>query len=51
MLINKMKSEQAIERNWGIDRLRVLCMFMIVIWHILWHGGVLANVSVPSTPI
>lgn len=43
-----MKSEQAIERNWGIDSLRVLCMFMIVIWHILWHGGVLANVSVPS---
>ena len=23
-------------------------MFMIVIWHILWHGGVLANVSVQS---
>lgn len=43
-----MKSEQAIERNWGIDSLRVLCMFMIVIWHILWRGGVLANVSVPS---
>lgn len=38
MLKNTVK-----ERNIGIDALRILSMFMIVVWHILGQGGVLAN--------
>ena len=29
------------DRNYGIDLLKILCMFMVVILHILGHGGVL----------
>ena len=32
------------QRNFGIDALKILSMFMIVILHILGQGGILANV-------
>lgn len=34
--------QQTIQRNYGIDALRMLAMFMVVILHILGRGGVLA---------
>lgn len=33
--------ESTLERNYGIDLLRLFAMFMIVCWHIIDHGGVL----------
>lgn len=33
------------ERNVGIDLLKILAMFMIVIWHILGHGGIINSVE------
>lgn len=39
-----MKEKDA-NRNYGIDLLRLLAMFMIVILHSLGQGGILANVS------
>jgi peptidoglycan/LPS O-acetylase OafA/YrhL len=33
------------EYNYGIDLLRLIAMFMIVILHVLGKGGVLNNVS------
>lgn len=36
------------ERNWGIDAMRILSMFMIVVSHVLYHGGILENVTVSS---
>lgn len=33
------------ERNYGIDLLRVLCMFLIVILHVLGKGGILDNAT------
>ena len=32
------------ERNWGIDLLRLVSMFMIVLLHVLGQGGILGNV-------
>lgn len=37
------------ERNYGIDFLRVISMFMIVILHILGNGGILASVQTGSS--
>lgn len=36
------------ERNYGIDTLRLLAMFMVVLLHVLGQGGVL-SVSIPFT--
>lgn len=36
------------ERNYGIDFLRIISMFMIVILHILGNGGILASVQTGS---
>lgn len=36
------------ERNSGIDLLKILCMFMVVILHILGHGGIL-NTAIDLT--
>ena len=33
------------ERNYGIDLLRIICMVMIVIHHVLLHGGILREVE------
>lgn len=37
------------KRNYGIDALRILSMFMIVVLHILGQGGILGNVKVGTT--
>ena len=37
------------ERNLGIDLLRMISMFLIVILHIQGHGGILENVVSLST--
>ena len=37
------------ERNYGIDFLRLISMFMIVILHVLGKGGILENVEVYSS--
>ena len=34
------------ERNIGIDLLRIVSMFMVVILHVLGHGGIL-NATIP----
>ena len=36
------------KRNYGIDALRIVSMFMIVILHTLGHGGILSSVSIFS---
>ncbi|MCQ2514356.1 MAG: acyltransferase family protein [Ruminococcus sp.] len=36
------------ERNMGIELLRIVAMFMIVVHHLLFHGGILDNVC-PNT--
>ena len=33
------------KRNFGIDALRIMSMFMIVVWHVIGQGGVLANTT------
>ncbi len=43
------KEIQSNKRNYGIDALRILSMIMIVILHILGHGGVLKSLSPLST--
>jgi len=37
--------EQKTGRNYGIDALRIFSMFLVVILHILGHGGVLENAT------
>ena len=37
------------ERNYGIDFLRIISMFMIVILHVLGQGGILGNSEVHSS--
>lgn len=34
------------ERNYGVDILKILTMFMIVMWHIIGHGGIIKNVQI-----
>ncbi len=41
-------NEQNVERNYGIDLLRIISMLMIVILHSLLKGGVLDNLLVDS---
>ncbi len=36
-------NRQALKRNYGVDALRILAMFLIIIWHMLGHGGMLAH--------
>lgn len=36
-------------RNYGIDILKILSMFMIILLHLLGHGGVLKNTEVSTT--
>ena len=36
------------ERNYGIDLLRILAMFMIVMLHVLGRGGILENATIFS---
>lgn len=36
------------KKNIGIDILRILSMFMIVIGHLIWHGGIIENVKQTS---
>ena len=31
------------QHNYGIDVLKIVVMFMIVMWHIIGHGGVIQN--------
>ena len=38
----KLPTAESAHRNYGIDRLRVLCMFYIVLIHNLGYGGVVA---------
>ena len=33
--------EKVKERNYGIDLLRIISMFMVVVLHVVGHGGVL----------
>ena len=33
----------AVSRNYGIDALRIVSMFMVVLLHILGHGGIIEN--------
>lgn len=37
------------KRNYGIDFLRILSMFMIVVLHVLGQGGILDNAEINST--
>lgn len=37
------------KRNYGIDVLRILSTYMVLILHILYKGGILNNVSINST--
>lgn len=37
-----------VKRNYGIDALKIVSMFMIVILHTLGHGGILSSVSIFS---
>lgn len=46
--MEKLKEVSKLERNYGIDVLRILAMFFVVILHSLGHGGVLNNVIVGS---
>lgn len=36
------------QRNYGIDLLRCVSMFLVVVLHCLSHGGVMQNVSTLS---
>ena len=36
------------ERNYGIDLLKIVSMFMVVVLHVLRHGGILENVPILS---
>lgn len=36
------------ERNYGIDLLKIVSMFMVVVLHILRHGGIIENVPLLS---
>ena len=36
------------DRNYGIDLLRIVSMYMVVILHVLGHGGILRNLEVLS---
>ena len=36
------------DRNYGIDLLRIVSMFMVVVMHILYKGSILSNVTVLS---
>ena len=40
---NTILTDRQTGRNYGIDALRLVSMFMVVILHILGHGGVLEN--------
>lgn len=40
--MEQMVAEKAVKRNWGIDGLRMLAMFMVLILHILRQDGVLS---------
>ena len=35
--------EVEIKRNYGIDLLKIMCMFFIVNWHVIGHGGIIVN--------
>ena len=37
--------KQKIERNYGIDLLRIISMLAIVLLHVLGHGGVLDTIG------
>lgn len=43
------KESKVIKRNYGIDLLRIISMFMIVILHCLGRGGILSNSIVNSS--
>ena len=34
-----------VKRNYGIDMLRLVAMFFVVICHVLGHGGVMKNAT------
>ena len=44
-----IKKEIIDDRNYGIDLLRIIAMFFVVILHCLGHGGVLDNVTINSS--
>ena len=44
-----MNNEKKINRNYGIDLLRIIAMFFVVVLHSLGHGGVLNNIN-PNLP-
>lgn len=37
-----MHTARSAKRNWGIDSLRIVCMLMVPVLHVLRNGGVLA---------
>lgn len=37
-------ASKRVERNYGIDALRIFAMLMIVVWHMLMHGGITKSV-------
>lgn len=38
-----IKNSEIKERNYGIDLLRIVTMFMIVNLHVFWYGGILRS--------
>ena len=38
------------KRNWGIDFLRLLSMYLVVVYHLLYHGGILAEAPTRAAP-
>jgi len=42
-------SEAIVQRNYGIDLLRIVSMFMVVVLHVLGQGGVLDHAALRST--
>ena len=38
-----IKNSEIKERNYGIDLLRIVTMFMIVNLHVFWYGGILKS--------
>ncbi len=45
-----MKISKPVERNAGIDLLKILAMFMVIILHIVGKGNILGTVSMDTTP-
>ncbi len=47
--LKKENINTAVERNYGIDILKILSMYMVLILHLLGHGGILDSAAKGST--